>query len=79
VVLAALLLFVVIVSSQPWLSIKEVRHSLRTDLNVPTLAGTSPSPALEGGTSTVPSVPPGHADNGNNGKHNGNGNGNGND
>jgi serine/threonine protein kinase len=75
VVLAVLLLFVVIVSSQPWLSIKDVRHSLRTDLNVPTVAGTSPSPALEGGASTVPSVPPGHADNG---KHLGNGNGNGN-
>jgi serine/threonine protein kinase len=80
VVLAALLLFVVIVSSQPWLSIKDVRHSLRTDLNVPTLAGTSPSPPLE--PSAAPSgssgVPPGH-DKGNNGKHNGDGNGNGNE
>jgi eukaryotic-like serine/threonine-protein kinase len=79
VVLAALLLFVVIVSSQPWLSIKEVRHSLRTDLNVPTLGGTSPTPALEpsAAPSGSSSVLPGH-DKGNNGKHNGNGNGNGN-
>jgi len=79
VALVALLLLVVIVSSQPWLSIKDVRHSLRTDLNVPTLAGTSPSPALGGGTSTSPSVPPGQTDKGNNGNHNGKGNGNGND
>jgi hypothetical protein len=80
-VLAALLLFVVIVSSQPWRSIKDVRHSLRTDPNVPTVA--QMSPGLESGASPTPSVggsvPPGHADNGNNGKHNGNGNGNGND
>jgi len=77
VALTALLVFVIIVSSQPWLSIRDVRHNLRTGLNVPTLAGTSPSPALE--PSAAPSgssgVPPGH-DMGNDGKHNGNGNGN---